>query len=208
MKRIAALLVLFVAGLAAATLFTQAAVAHNGQISISCEEVTFNFSSFPTGPSTINWTVTVDGKPSTGTFSIGQSATETVPLHLASGRHHISASATWTVDGGGSTSFEADLHCGSTTTTTTEHPPPPPPTITVTTTVTSPPPPPVTNIVTTTVTQPAATVTQPAKIVIKYRTRTIVKYKTRVKVIHSKCSCAPGTRLWHGKCHAIVTGSG
>jgi hypothetical protein len=59
------------------------------------------------------------------------------------------------------------------------------------------------------------TVQAPPKIVTRVVThtkvKTVIRYKTRVVVKHktvTKTKCSEGSRMFHGKCHAIVKGSG
>lgn len=214
-----------VAGLAAAALvvvavFAATAGAHNGTVGISCDAVTFSFTSFPEGSSTISYTVTADGHTSGGQHTIsGPSDSFTVPLDLAGGVHHVSAQATWTVDGGGTATGESTIHCDG-----HHQPPPPPPPPVLTTTVTTttdvkPPPPAVCPAGTTqegtsvpivcvrTVTKVVTkVVTVKAKTVVKWRTRTVVKWRTKIVHRTAKCSCAPGLILYRG--HCAVPGKG
>ena len=194
LRWIAALAVVMVVAIA---VFAATAEAHTGTVAISCDQVTFTFASFPTGPNAINWVV--DGQSGTG--SIGSSGTVVVPLNFASGDHHVTASASWTVDGGGSTSGEADLSCGSPppppppppSTTTVTTPAPPPPTVTVTTTTPAPPPVTVT-VTTTTPAPPPITVTKTkTRTVVKWRTKVV--YRTHVKWRRATCHCPPGSKL-------------
>lgn len=209
---------LAVAALVAVAVFAATAGAHNGTVGISCDAVTFSFTSFPEGSSTISYTVTADGHTSGGQHTIsGPADAFTVPLNLAGGVHHVSAQATWTVDGGGTASGESTIHCDG------HQPPPPPPppvfTTTVTTTTDVKPPPAVCPTGTTqegtgvpivcvrTVTKVVTkVVTVKTKPVVKTRTRTVVKWRTRIVHRTAKCSCAPGLVLYRG--HCAVAGKG
>jgi hypothetical protein len=95
------------AGVAAAALLVFAAPmasAHTGTISIGCTEVDFSYQSFPsTGQNQIAQTVAIDGTTvASNTFDFtGSSATDTIPITVGPGTHTVTASATWSVDGGG-----------------------------------------------------------------------------------------------------------
>jgi hypothetical protein len=89
--------------------------AHIGTISIDCETVTFAFTRFPTGSSQIDYAIRVDGTPTShGTFTVtGASATQVIANHIE-GDHTVSASASWSVDRGGSAHGSAALTCEAT----------------------------------------------------------------------------------------------
>jgi hypothetical protein len=175
--------------------------AHTGQGSISCEGVSLSFQSFPNKPNnTVAVRVSVDGHVHGDTFTWnGPTGSVFFPLDLV-GQHTVVAVVSWNTNGvtGSFTVGPTDLHCGQ--------PKPPPPPGTSTTSTTTPQPP---ETVTSTVT---TTVQSPPTVIVKYRTRVIVKWRTRwlrhVRIIrvHAKCSCPPGTILYHG--HCAVPGKG
>jgi hypothetical protein len=83
-------------------LFAGPASAHAGTISIGCSGVTFSFSRFPHAGATIAESVTVDGSTTTNTFTLARSSgSNTIPINGVN-TDVVSASASWTVDGGGS----------------------------------------------------------------------------------------------------------
>jgi hypothetical protein len=103
-----------------------AADAHTAQIVISCDSVGFNYASFPNHANTAGYSVTVssgNGSQS-GTFSwMGTSFAGSVAIH-AVGNSTVTASTTWTADGGGSASQTMTLACEVPPTKTTAPPPP------------------------------------------------------------------------------------
>jgi hypothetical protein len=72
-------------------------------ITIGCTAVSFSYDSFTAADNNqITETVTVNGQTTTKTFAFTtSSATDTIPINDQNG-DVVSASATWTVDGGGS----------------------------------------------------------------------------------------------------------
>ncbi len=88
------------------------AAAHDGSIAIDCETVTFAFSGFPSGNTPVDYVIQVDGATTaSGTLGIvGPSATQTIANHIA-GDHAVSASASWTVDGGGTAQQSGAVTC-------------------------------------------------------------------------------------------------
>src|SRR6476660_2268572 len=87
-----------------------------GNVTLDCNSATFTYMDFGSGPNPIHEQVFVDGSlavDKTFTFS-GPSGTDVVSLGLT-GFHTVSASATWTVDGGGGFVGELErLDCGPT----------------------------------------------------------------------------------------------
>jgi hypothetical protein len=103
------LLVAAVVAAGASGLFASAASAHVGKITISCTRVTFSFTGFPETGGQINESVTVNGTTTHHSFGLtGSSGGNSIPIGGANG-DVVSASATWTVGGGGS------AHAGPTT---------------------------------------------------------------------------------------------
>jgi len=96
------------------------ATAHTAQISIDCNNVRFNYASFPQGSSSASYSVKVDGSTvASGNFSVtGPSDSKSVAINLT-GNHSVTAHTAWTADGGGSADAADDVRCGGT---------PPPPT--------------------------------------------------------------------------------
>jgi hypothetical protein len=86
-----------------------------GNVTLACDAATFSYLDFGSGPNTIHEQVFVDGSlavDKTFTFS-GSSGTDVVPLNLT-GTHTLSATAVWTVDGGGRIVGELDtFDCGT-----------------------------------------------------------------------------------------------
>ena len=86
-----------------------------GNVTLACDSATFSYMDFGSGPNPIHEQVFVDGSlavDKTFTFS-GSSGTDVVALNLT-GTHIVSASVTWTVDGGGGFVGEQEtLNCGS-----------------------------------------------------------------------------------------------
>lgn len=107
MRKVIALVVVAFALVAA-----QAAGAHNGTTSIDCSAVTFSFTNFPAGPSTITYVIKLDGtQTASGMFDItGPSATKTIPNQVT-GTHTVYAKASWTADGGDKTEATATVTC-------------------------------------------------------------------------------------------------
>jgi hypothetical protein len=93
------------------------ASAHNGTITITCSSVTFSYDSFGSGLNSVDEKVFVDGalvvdKSGANAFTFtGSDATDVVPLNL-SGDHNVSATADWTIDGGGHAEASQTLSCG------------------------------------------------------------------------------------------------
>jgi hypothetical protein len=107
---------------AAVLLIAPAARAHEATIAVDCRAATFNYSGFPHGTSSAAYTITVNGGTvASGVFTItGPAGTFDVVLNLT-GNASVTASTSWTADGGGSASATQSLSCGTPT------PPPPPP---------------------------------------------------------------------------------
>jgi hypothetical protein len=102
----------------AVALLAPSASAHVGRVTnISCTQVTFTYSSFPSGANSTHETVSIDGNQVVSkTFNFnGSSASDTVAINVGSGTHTVSAHADWTVQGGG--------HVDATKTVTCPHPP-------------------------------------------------------------------------------------
>jgi hypothetical protein len=197
-------------------------------LTLTCGASSAHFESFPSGTNTISVRVYRDGVSfySTTASFVGSSGDVAITFD-STGEFYWKVVYSWTVDGGGSKEIAkqmlctAPCHCTTPTvtvtttavsTTTVASPPPPPEIRTVTTTL--PPSPPVT-VTTTTPAPPARTVTvtktikaKPPKARVVYRDRVRTKVVTRV--VHSKkrCVCAPGSRLYHGRCAPIVPGQG
>ena len=90
---------------------SNAANAHNGVVTVDCHNVTFAFTSFPTTPTAVTYTITVDTTTTAGTFTVvGPAATKTVANELA-GTHTVTAKAAWTADGGGKAEATVKLDC-------------------------------------------------------------------------------------------------
>ncbi len=88
------------------------ASAHTGTININCTQVVFNYQDFPAnGQSPIDETVAIDGNTAASkTFIlIGSSGSDAVAITVGPGTHTVTASATWTVDGGGHASASQQL---------------------------------------------------------------------------------------------------
>lgn len=214
MKKIAALAVLFVAGVLAAV-----ALAHIGGAVPSCTGVAFTYSAFPTGSHSVSETVLVNGAPAASkTFVFtGTSGADTIALALQ-GSVHVQARASWLANGGGSfDSGVVALSCPTASTVST--------TTTVTATVTTPPitvtTPPIVNTVTVTrdVQVPGPTVTETATVTLPAVTlpaRTVTITRTVVKpcvpkkraavrkpkrltpVLTPKQRCLIGGGVWNG----------
>lgn len=93
-----------VAAAIAGALLAPVASAHNGAITISCTNVTFSYTGFPSGTNPISETVKIDNSTvvsKTFTFS-GSSGTDSVSINPGPGTHTVNAHASWTVGGGGS----------------------------------------------------------------------------------------------------------
>jgi hypothetical protein len=86
-------------------------------ITISCDQVTFNYSSFPTTiESTSVETVTVDGEPFyTDTVEFTETRVTVVPLSI-DGTAFVEASAAWTAFQSDTEFAEAQVSCGGGTT--------------------------------------------------------------------------------------------
>lgn len=98
------------------------AEAHNGALSGDCTRATFAFTSFPSGPHSVNEKVAVNGTVTiTRTFPFsGAAGTDTIPLNLT-GHNVVKLDANWTADGGGSATKTYTVDCA------VPAPPPPPP---------------------------------------------------------------------------------
>jgi hypothetical protein len=105
-------IVVAAAALAAGVMIGTAS-AHVGTVTVACSSVTFTYTSFGAGPNPIHEQVLVDGTlvvDKTFTFN-GSSAQDVVALNLV-GNHTVSATADWTVDGGGHAQASETLSCG------------------------------------------------------------------------------------------------
>jgi hypothetical protein len=123
-RRIALIIAACMLGLAG----FQAAVAeaHIAQVVISCDSVGFNYTKFPNQANTASYSVTVSSGSGSqaGVFSwTGKSFAGSLPIN-AVGSSTVTASTTWTADGGGSASQTLTLACQAPPTTTTAPPPP------------------------------------------------------------------------------------
>jgi hypothetical protein len=80
-------------------------VAPSAQISISCSAVTWTFSGFPSTGAVIDLTATINGTTYTTTYNLsGSSGSFYGPFSGGMNGESASATASWTVDGGGSAS--------------------------------------------------------------------------------------------------------
>jgi hypothetical protein len=127
MKRAIALLIAGCA-LGVAGYQVTAADAHTAQIVISCDSVGFNYADFPDAANTADYSVAVSSGSGSrsGVFSwTGTSFSNAGAIHAA-GTSTVTASTSWTADGGGQASRTETLECEAppTTTTTTTTPPP------------------------------------------------------------------------------------
>lgn len=114
------LLLGFTTAAAVIALFAPAASAHVGTIKIGCTSVEFSYTSFPSTGGRIWESVTVNGTTTSKTFKLkGSTGSNSISINGEDG-DVVSASATWTVDGGGSAS------AGPTTLSGCKPPPPPP----------------------------------------------------------------------------------
>lgn len=180
---------------AVALFVAQAVSAHTGKVAITCTDVTFSFSDFPSGSSKIDYEIKVDNVSNTGNFIIaGPTDSKKITLTLSGGTHTVYAKAFWQADGGGKIEATNTVTCAAN---------PKCPSgyenggtsdgvqlclKTVTNTVTVPGP-------TVTVPGPTVTVTVPGptKIVTKtkVKTKTVVKWKTKI-VKKRICPIPPG----------------
>jgi hypothetical protein len=97
----------------AAALLIPTASAHLGTVAVGCDSATFSYTNFGSGPNPVHEQVVVDGNvvaDTTFTFS-GASGTDAIALNLT-GDHTVTATADWTVDGGGSAQDTETLSCG------------------------------------------------------------------------------------------------
>jgi hypothetical protein len=125
MKRVIALIVAACA-LGIAGYQVTAADAHTAQIVISCDSVGFNYADFPDGANTADYSVAVSSGSGShsGVFSwTGTSFSSGAAIH-AVGTSTVTASTSWTADGGGQTSRTETLQCDAPPTTTTTTTPP------------------------------------------------------------------------------------
>jgi hypothetical protein len=100
--------------------------AHTAQIVISCDSVGFNYADFPDQANTADYSVTVSSGSGSrsGMFSwTGTSFSNSGAIH-AVGNSTVTASTSWTADGGGQASRTVTLECQAPPTTTTTPPPP------------------------------------------------------------------------------------
>ncbi len=87
------------------------ASAHTATITISCTQVTFNYSGFPSESITATETVAVNGVTQvhkTFTFT-GPSGSDTVGISVPGGTNTVTAKTSWTVDGGGHASLSQQV---------------------------------------------------------------------------------------------------
>jgi hypothetical protein len=97
MKRLLVVLATALAALAVVPV----ASAHRAAITITCEAVTFSYTSFPQGESTADEVVVVNGTATERAFTFaGPSAADVIALGIV-GNAHVDASTSWGADGGG-----------------------------------------------------------------------------------------------------------
>jgi len=107
-KRLYVLAIIVVASLGV----VRVASAHTASITITCNDVSFTFYNFSTtSPNTIHEQVTIDGNLlATRDFTFtGATGSNSIPITVPAGSHSVAATASWTLDTGGSQTFTQTL---------------------------------------------------------------------------------------------------
>ena len=100
------------AAIALSAIVPASASAHAATISADCNQVSFRFTSFPAGPSLVNWTITTaSGRALAGTFNVTGSTSFQGVIFQTFGNDTITARATWTADTGGSATATVPVSC-------------------------------------------------------------------------------------------------